>query len=54
MMYNTKEWLSIPKEEKLMMIRMTVAENIARLRGACLPGSFLFDVAYENIAGHKP
>lgn len=30
MMYNTKEWLSIPKEEKIMMIRLTVAENIAR------------------------
>ena len=30
MMYPVKEWLSIPKEEKLLMIRLTVAENVAR------------------------
>lgn len=30
MMYSVKEWLSIPKEERLMMIRLTAAENISR------------------------
>lgn len=29
MMYQVKEWLSIPKEERLMMIKLTVAENVA-------------------------
>lgn len=30
MRINPGEWLSIPKEERLLCIRLTVAENIIR------------------------
>lgn len=30
MKYNVGEWLSIPKEERLWLIKYTVAENAAR------------------------
>lgn len=30
MNYNVGEWLSVPKEERLLLIKLTVAENIAR------------------------
>lgn len=30
MKYNVGEWLSVPKEERLLLIKYTVAENAAR------------------------
>lgn len=32
MMVNTREWLQIPKEERLLCIRLTVAENLTNQR----------------------
>jgi hypothetical protein len=32
MMINAREWLSIPKEERLLCIQLTVAENISGKR----------------------
>ena len=31
MKYSVGEWLSVPKEERLLLIKLTVAENAARL-----------------------